>query len=117
MHGCQGGMCGCQGEHAWLQGGMRGCHGGCVVARGHVWLPGGVCGCQGACVVARGACVVAGGGGMHGCWGGMHWIQRDTVNERAVRILLECILVQKTCTQKFSLNGGERSLNSLNSLD
>ena len=56
------------------------------------------------------------GGGMHGCWGGMHgkgggkcgkggacmakgghaWDMtryRDTINERAVRILLECILV------------------------
>ena len=30
---------------------------------------------------------------MHGYQGGMHGIQRDTVNERAVRILLECILV------------------------
>ena len=42
---------------------------------------GGVCG--------RGACVA---GGVHG--GGHAWqILRDTVNERAVRILLECILV------------------------
>ena len=55
---------------------MRGCRGacmvegGCVVAGGHAWLPG--------------ACMVA---------GGMHRIQRDTVNERTVRILLECILV------------------------
>ena len=66
-------------------------------------------GCQGACVVARGACIVAGGhawllGGVRGCWevcacwgacmvaGGV-WIRRDTDNERAVRILLECILV------------------------
>ena len=36
----------------------------CVVARGHAWLPGGV-----------------------------HGIRQDTVNERAVGILLECILV------------------------
>ena len=58
-------------------GGMRGCSGG------------GMHGCsEGACVVAPGgACVVALGGGMHG-------IRRDTVNERAVRILLECILVK-----------------------
>ena len=43
--------------------------GGCVVAGGPAWLVG--------------VCVVAGGwGGMHGCGG-----------ERAVRILLECILV------------------------
>ena len=45
--------------------------------------------------VARGACMV---GGMHGrgtCMtGGRAWqILQDTVNERAVRILLECILV------------------------
>ena len=61
----------------WLQGGMRGCGGG-------------MCGYKGACVVA---------GGVHGCWlvyvvgGGVCEIRRDTVNERAVRILLECILV------------------------
>ena len=47
---------------------MHGC-------RGHAWLLGGMHGC-------RGACVVAGGGGVRG-------IRRDTVNERAVRILLE----------------------------
>ena len=70
--GCvwQGGMCG--GGHAWQ--------------RGHVW--------QGACMAE---------GGMHGegvylvgvCMVGGHaWqILRDTVNERAVHILLECILV------------------------
>ena len=53
------------------------------------------------------------GGGVHGCWGGVHgcWggcvvageggvhrIRRDTVNERAVRILLECILVNGMST-------------------
>ena len=53
-------------------------------------------------MVVGGACVVAGGwgrawllgGGGH-AWlaGGVHRIRRDTVNERAVRILLECILV------------------------
>ena len=38
-------------------------------------------------------------GGVHGCWGvyvvggRVCEIRRDTVNERAVRILLECILV------------------------
>ena len=75
--------------------------------RGHAWLLGGMCGCwEGVCMVAGGACVVAGGGGMHGCWGacmvarghawlqgGMRGIRRDAVNERAARILLECILV------------------------
>ena len=28
-------------------------------------------------------------------WGGMHMIQQDTVNERVVHILLECILVNE----------------------
>ena len=86
------------GGHAWLLPG-----GVCVVApRGHAWvlpgghawvlLVGGMCGCsQGACMVApRGAvCVVALGGGH--AWDMMRY--RDTINERAVRILLECILV------------------------
>ena len=52
-------------------GGVHGCSGG-----GHVWL--------------------LPGGGMHGCsrGGGRAWDTRygDTINERAVRILLECIL-------------------------
>ena len=82
--------------HAWL------------LLRGHVWLLRG-----GACVVALGgcawllggACVVA-PGGMHGysqvgacvvALQGIHaWDMtryRDTINEWAVRILLECILV------------------------
>ena len=63
----------------------------------------------GGCVVARGACVVAPGGcawlgGMCGCsWGvcmvalgGRAWDMMRygyMVNDRAVRILLECILV------------------------
>ena len=74
----------------------------------------------GACVVARGACVVALGGGMRGCsgggggvwllgeggvvaWGGHAWDTTrygDTVNERAVRILLECILVYSKIYKK-----------------
>ena len=50
---------------------------GGVDGRGHGWQLAGVCG--------RGACVAE---------GGRAWqILRDTVNERAVRILLECILV------------------------
>ena len=83
------GACVVAGGWAWLPGGMRGCWGLCIVVGGvwllggHVWLPGGVHGCQ----------------GVHGLWGtcvvvgGMHRAQRDTINERAVRILLECILV------------------------
>ena len=99
VRGCRGG--------AWLQGGMRGCQGVCVVAGGHVWLPGGVHDCWGGMHGCGGGCMVVGGGGMCGCWGvhgcrgggmcgcrgDMHRIRRDTVNERTVRILLECILV------------------------
>ena len=55
-----------QGRHAW-QG-------------GHVW--------QGACMAGGHAWQ-----GMHAWWGDCAWqILRDTVNELAVRILLECIL-------------------------
>ena len=63
-----------------------------------VCLSGGMRG-RGACVAGRGVCVAGGAceaGGMHGR-GVAHTfpqqILRDTVNERAVRILLECILV------------------------
>ena len=99
MHG-EGGMHGrahvWQG-HAW----QRDMHG-----RGHVWQ--GACMAGGGGVHGRGACMmgacIAGGGGMHGrgcAWQvGCAWqdcaawqILRDVVNERAVRILLECILV------------------------
>ena len=94
MHG--GGTCVVAGGCMWWQGGM---HGG----RGGAWWWGvcveaGMCGGRGVCVVAGGACMVA-EGGVHGgrgaCMvaGGMCGIQRDMVNERAVRILLECILV------------------------
>ena len=67
-----------------VHGGEGGMHGG-----GHVW--------QGMCVVGgmhgRGACMV--GAGEH-AW----QILRDTVNERAVRILLECILVYRCNTSR-----------------
>ena len=115
VRGCSGGggLRGCSGEHAWLLrghawlllGGMRGClgrlhgfsgghawllRGVCVVALGGAWLlPGGVHGCSGVCGFS--------GGSMHGCSGGGHaWDTMryaDTVNEWAVHILLECILV------------------------
>ena len=73
MHGCSGGVC------VVAQGGMRDCSwgGACVVALGGcAWL-------------LRGACMVAPGGGH--AWDTTRY--GDTVNERAVRILLECILV------------------------
>ena len=85
-----GGVRGCWG-HAWLLGGV------CVVAGGHVWLlggvwlPGGMRG-KGGHAWQRG---VHSEGGMRG-EGGHVWDTTrygDTINERAVRILLECILV------------------------
>ena len=84
MRGCSGGdVCGCSGGvHGCSRGGMHGCSGGCVVAQGVCMVA------RGACVVARGACVVAQGG--H-AWDMTRY--GDTVNERVVRILLECILV------------------------
>ena len=96
-----GGMHGCEGAYV-VAGGMHGCKGACMVVggcvvvggmcggRGHVWwqgacmIVGGMHCCGGACVVVGVACMVV---------GGMRGIRRDTVNERAVRILLECILV------------------------
>ena len=56
--------------HSVHRGGVRGCSGGCVVARGHAWFLGG------ACVVPWEACVVTPGG--H-AWllGGRHaWLLR-----------------------------------------
>ena len=93
-----GGMCGCSG------GGMHGCSGGAWLLRG-AWLLWAVCmvaprggmrGCSwGAFVVApRGACVVALGGHV---WDTMRY--GDTINERVVRILLECILVKDRLCQ------------------
>ena len=68
--------------------------GGCMVATGvHVWL------LWGTCVVARGHAWLL-PGGMHDCSGGGHaWDTTrygDTVNERAVRILLKCIPVNSS---------------------
>ena len=62
---------------------------GCMVffEGGHAWFLGG------ACMVFWGACMVF-LGGMHGFFRGHAWFfLGDTVNEQAVRILLECILV------------------------
>ena len=82
--------------------------GACMVAPGgDVWLllwggcawllRGGVHGCsEGSCVVALGGHVWLLRGDMCGCSGGHAWDTArygDTVNERAVCILLECILV------------------------
>ena len=74
VRGCSGGMHGCSRGGVWLLRGMCGCsQGGCAwLLGGHAWLLlGGVCGCLGVCVVAR--------GGIHGCsGGGMHGCSRDT---------------------------------------
>ena len=83
MHGCRG-LCGCQGACV-IVGGIHGCRGVCMVAGGCAWLPGVMCGCL------EGRAWLPGGVWLWG--GGMHRIRLDTVNERAVRILLECILV------------------------
>ena len=103
------------GGHAWLLrgacmvalGGVHGCsQGGCMVALVGcmVALGGGMVAPEGACMVALGgACMVA-LGDMHGCSGGACMVvlgecvwdmtrYGDMINERAVRILLECILV------------------------
>ena len=69
------------GGHAWLL--LGGGH-AWFLQGGHAWLLWGVRGCS------RGACLVALGGRT---WDTMRY--GDTVNERAVCILLECILV--TC--------------------
>ena len=92
-------MRGCLGGYAWLLGGVHGCYawlllggglwllGGCMVAPGG---GGGMHGCSsgGKCMVApRAVCVVAPGG--H-AWDTMRY--GDTVNERAVRILLSILV-------------------------
>ena len=84
MHGCWGGMSGCQGGRAWLPGVtwllgvcVRGCRGGawlpgggpCMAAGGAAWLPGGHAWLPGGCVAARGCAWLL--GGMRGCQGGI----------------------------------------------
>ena len=115
-------------------GGMHGCSGGCVVALGgRAWLLPGACmvALGGHVRLLWGACMVAPGGhvwwllGGHGCSGGAYvvapggraWLlpgghawdmtrYGDTINERVVRILLECIVLSKikannsTCLSK-----------------
>ena len=54
----------------------------------------------GACMVAR---------GQAWCWGGMRGIRQNTVNERAVRILLECILVAYKLTLMAHLHCWRRT--------
>ena len=67
--------------HGCSRGGMRGCSGACMVARGHAWLlPGG-----------RAWLLPGGHASLGGAWDTTRY--GDTINERAVRILLECILV------------------------
>ena len=107
VHG--GGACVVARGGAWLHwGGMHGfIWGACMVLFGGACMVlfGGVHGfMRGACVVLFGGCAWFYSGGH--AWfylGGRAWffqffrIQWDTVNERAVRILLECILVGYCC--------------------
>ena len=101
VHG--GGLC--------MAGGMCGrgvCMAGGVCGRGHVWL--GECAWQGAymagAVHGRGVCgqeaCVAWGHACHACPPG-HYETRS-VNARAVRILMECILVGEVFTSPLPLN-------------
>ena len=93
MRGCSGGVC------MVAPGGVRGCSGG-----GMHGCSGGVRGFfqwRGMHGFFWGVHGFSQWGGIHGfswggpawSWGGMHRIRGDTVNERAVCILLECILV------------------------
>ena len=85
-----GGMRVFSGGHAQFFPGGRGA---CVVfSRGHAWF------------FLGGVCVFFWGGVRGFFWGGMRRTRRDTVNERAVSILLECILVQQVVT--LTLFGG-----------
>ena len=106
VHGCSGGACMvAPGGHAWLlQGGLRGfiqrgVHGfiwghawfylgvcAWFYSGGHVWFYSGVC-----MVLFRGHAWFYSGG--HAWFFQFFRIQWDTVNEWAVHILLECILV------------------------
>ena len=112
MHGSSwGGMCGCSGGVCVVAP-----RGTCVVAwGGHAWfLPGGHAWfLQGghAWLLPGEACMVS-WGGMHGCsqgevhvWDTMRY--GDTINERAVRILLECILVCSVVLEPLRSGGGE----------
>ena len=118
-----GGVHGFIGGHAWFySGGMCGfIWGACMVLfggrawfyfGGHAWFyfRGGMCGfIPGGGMhgfIREGVRGFISGGGIHGfILGGWHaWffrIQWDTVNERAVRILLECILVTQLVDQPF----------------
>ena len=93
LRGCRG-ACVVAGVCAWLPGDMHGC-------RGQAWLPGGMGGCWGGmhgCRGMHGCWVVC------GCWGGLLRIWWDTVNKRAVCILLECILVIRLFLQEDEVN-------------
>ena len=118
---CVAGVCVWQRGHVW-HGGMHEWWGVCMAGgmhcgeggmHGRGGVHGGACVAGGACMAGgihgEGVCVAgvlcgrghAWQGGMHGrgcAWQGGHaplpqQILRDTVNERVVRILLECILV------------------------
>ena len=78
---------------------------GVCLSGGHAWQEGGMCGWRGACMAGRGgvhgrgACMACACAWQGACMTGVvahtspQQILRETVNERAERILLECILV------------------------
>ena len=103
-----GGMRGCWGWHVWLLGGVHGCWGDMCGCQGVCMVKGGMCGKGGVhsqgghvweregawwrgCAWQRGVCVAKGDVWWGGVWDTMRY--RDTINEQAVHILLECILV------------------------
>ena len=88
-----------------MAGGMRGRVGGMYGVGGYAWQ--GVCVAQGLCMagghVWKGMCVWFGGVHVRGVC--MPWqIPWDTVNDWAVRILLECILVIRNSGTLITLN-------------
>ena len=103
VHGCLGGMCGCsQGGACMVAPGGCACQGGMHGKRDGMHGEGGVCGKGGVCMakggvhgeggacMAKGACVVKGG---RCAWYAASPPEIRPVIARAVRILLECILV------------------------
>ena len=81
--------------NAWLPGVCMVAGGACMVARGHAWLLGGwgMCGEVG-CAWQRGGGWQRGEACVAKSWHAWDMTRYgDTINERVVRILLECILV------------------------
>ena len=95
VHGCSGGCMVALGGHAWLLWVVHGCLGGHVwlLPGGHAWL-----------LHGGGAWLLQGGmrdvPGVGGAWDTTRY--GDTINERAVRILLEYIFFLSVFYSEFS---------------